>query len=58
MNEGEGETEVARCGKCNKAFLPVNYFEKVRARAIKQGTVSPDIPELPLNPLNGLLVFW
>lgn len=57
LNESENN-EVLKCGKCGKAFLPVNYFEKMRNRAIMAGQLSEQMPEFPMNPLNGLLVFW
>lgn len=58
LNEGEGEVEIRRCVKCTKAFLPVDYFEKMRKRAIASGTATAEVPRNAFNPLNGLLVFW
>lgn len=57
VNESEQE-EVLRCKSCGKGFLPVNYFEKIRKRAIASGQITEELPEFPFNPLNGLLVFW
>jgi len=27
----ESEKEIQRCPKCNKSFLPLNYFEKIHS---------------------------
>lgn len=57
LNESEA-SEVLKCLRCGKAFLPVNYFQKMRERAILAGQPLEDMPDFPMNPLNGLLVFW
>jgi hypothetical protein len=55
----ESETEILRCTNCGKGFLPINYFEKLRVRAQQQGTVDFEaMGSFPVNPLNGLIVFW
>ena len=57
LNESDGE--ILRCAKCGKGFLPLNYFQKLRAKAVS-GPTTPDGKPLPnlFNPLNGLIVFW
>ena len=58
LNETEEEAEILKCLHCGKAFLPVNYFEKIRIKAIQASERNVDIPEFIFNPLQGLLVFW
>lgn len=57
LNESDSG-EVLKCEKCGKAFLPVNYFDKIRRRAIEAGQLPQNMPEIALHSLNGLLVFW
>ena len=59
LNEAEQDVvEILKCDGCGKAFLPINYFEKIRQRAIQSGQVLAEMPEFSFNPLQGLLVFW
>lgn len=59
LNESEND-DILKCAneRCSKNFLPIDYFKKVRERAIKAGEVSKELPAFPRNPLYGLLVFW
>jgi len=54
----EGDSEVLRCTKCGKGFLPLNYFEKIRQKTIKMNQAPEEMPEFGLSPLPGLVVFW
>jgi hypothetical protein len=56
----ESEEDILRCTTCGKGFLPINYFEKIRARAL-QAAKEPGSEEIPsgvFSPINGLIVFW
>ena len=56
----ESQKEVEKCGKCNKPFLPLNYFQKVHAKN------SEDFKELFSSAfalhqedlIKGLYVIW
>lgn len=56
----ESEEEILRCIQCGKGFLPINYFEKIKQRALQasreQGT--DEIIATAFCPINGLIVFW
>ncbi len=56
----ESPEEPKRCTKCNKSFLPLNYFQKVHAKnteEYKQMFVKGD--ELHESELiKGLIVIW
>lgn len=59
----ESEEEILRCTKCGKGFLPINYFEKIKARAVQAGQLAKDLETQDLlasvfSPINGLIVFW
>ena len=56
----ESEEEILRCTSCNKGFLPINYFEKIRARAQQAAKEGPseNLPGPIFSPINGLIVFW
>ena len=57
----ESEEEILRCMSCGKGFLPINYFEKIRARAqqiSKDPATSDEMPGAIFSPINGLIVFW
>ena len=56
----EGDQEIARCGKCAKAFLPFTSLEKIMLAA---GLRSDAPANAQLNPMHyaviqGLMVFW
>ncbi len=61
MHISEGEKEVLKCERCEKAFLPLTPFSEILKRA---GKTKMDIglsaqSEIPfLIPLQGLVVFW
>lgn len=61
LHISEGEKEVLKCDRCEKAFLPLTSFSEILRRAGKTKKdigLSPDA-ELPLLvPLQGLVVFW
>ena len=57
INEAENQ-DVLKCETCGKAFLPVDYFKKIRAKAIESGMMRPEAQEIILNPLQGLIAFW
>jgi uncharacterized OB-fold protein len=56
----ESSRELEACGKCNKGFLPLNYFEKVHS----QGTLSykelfSEVEEITEEDLiRGITVLW
>lgn len=54
----ESEEEILRCSKCGKGFLPINYFEKIRARAKMSGQEGENLATFSFSPINGLIVFW
>ena len=54
----ESDDEILRCTNCLKAFLPINYFDKIRARAILAEKAGENMPTFSLNPINGLIVCW
>lgn len=54
----ESEEEILRCTGCGKGFLPINYFEKIRARAQAAAKDGENLPSMSFNPINGLIVFW
>lgn len=56
----ESDQEILRCAKCARSFLPINYFEKIRAKlASGVATDAPaELPNLVGSPINGLIVFW
>lgn len=58
----ETSVEPERCGSCEKAFLPLNYFEKVHASGAKSEKFQElfengsEIDEQDL--IKGLYVLW
>jgi len=56
----EGHVEPEKCGQCGKAFLPLNYFEKVHAAKGEKFhglfAESDDLQEEDL--IKGLYVLW
>lgn len=51
--------EPERCSKCSKAFLPLNYFEKVHAKGEKFHELFQDSDQLNEEDLiKGLYVLW
>jgi hypothetical protein len=56
----QGEIEPERCGGCQKAFLPLNYFEKVHqdksAKFQQLFEESENLEESQL--IKGLYVLW
>lgn len=53
------EAELERCQKCAKAFLPLNYFEKVHAKGEKFQELFEDSDNLEEDDLiKGLYVLW
>lgn len=57
---GESPTELKKCAKCNKAFLPLAYFEKVHtlsgARFDSLFSHCDDIDEEDI--IKGIHVIW
>lgn len=56
----ESDAEILRCENCGKGFLPINYFEKIRAR-VQQAARESDgqnMPNITMSPIYGLIVFW
>lgn len=55
----ESEKELERCPKCNKSFLPLNYFEKIHNKDAKYHELfskSDHIHEEDL--IKGIHVLW
>jgi hypothetical protein len=56
----ESTTEVERCIKCNKAFLPLNYFSKVHNHSGEKYSelfsTSEELTEEEL--IIGIFVLW
>lgn len=56
----ESHTEVNKCVKCQKSFLPLNYFEKVHASSQKDyQNLFAESHEIEDNDLiKGIFVLW
>lgn len=56
----ESTTEQARCGSCNKSFLPLNYFAKIHDHGSTQyENLFSDSHELSEEDLvKGIYVLW
>lgn len=55
----EAHTEMQRCEKCSKAFLPLNYFQKVHRKNDKFQELFADSDELEeVDLIKGLYVLW
>ncbi len=58
----ESKSEVSKCQKCNKSFLPLNYFSKIHDHSNSQAIdeslfLTPD--ELaPEDMIKGITVIW
>ncbi|MBL7666259.1 MAG: hypothetical protein JNM93_14075 [Bacteriovoracaceae bacterium] len=56
----ESENEIERCAKCNKAFLPLKYFNKIHENQNTQFkdlfSSSEDITDEDL--IKGIYVLW
>ena len=53
------EIELERCEKCAKAFLPLNYFEKIHAKDEKfQGLFEEGDNLTDEDLIKGLYVLW
>ena len=56
----ESSKEVSKCGKCNKSFLPLNYFGKVHAKNTEEFknlfATSDEIHEEDL--IKGIHALW
>ncbi len=53
------DVELERCQKCAKAFLPLNYFEKIHAKDEKFQELFEDSDNLEDEDLiKGLYVLW
>ena len=56
----ESSKEPEKCGKCNKSFLPSNYFSKVHAKTSKEFkslfSQSNELHEDEI--IKGLTVIW
>ncbi|MEW6056780.1 MAG: hypothetical protein AB1540_09205 [Bdellovibrionota bacterium] len=58
VNESNNESDVSKCLRCGKSFLPVNYFEKLRTRALQTEKNQVEVPQILFSPIHGLIVFW
>ncbi len=56
----EAQKEIQKCVKCQKSFLPLNYFEKIHSDAqYKYDELFADSYELEEEDLiKGLYVIW
>lgn len=56
----ESTMELQKCVKCNKSFLPLNYFEKVHnTRQEEYNSLFAESHELgPEDMIKGLFVLW
>ncbi len=56
----ESVREVERCDKCNKSFLPSNYFGKVHAKNSKEfKCLFSNVEELEeRDVIKGITVIW
>lgn len=56
----QGPQEPERCQKCSKAFLPLNYFEKIHSsKGEKFHTLFEDSENLDeADLIKGLYVLW
>ena len=56
----EGHQEIAKCHKCKKSFLPVNYFSKIHSKSQKDYehlfAFGHELHEEEL--IKGLTVLW
>ncbi len=56
----ESETEIKKCSKCKKSFMPLNYFTKIHAKNSKEFSKlfvkSNELKEEDL--ITGIQVLW
>lgn len=56
----ESSIEIQKCVKCNKSFLPLNYFEKVHnTKQADYSTIFAESHELDEQDIiKGIFVLW
>ena len=57
-NTCEGEGQIRRCTKCNKAFAPFFYFNDRHAPVHNASGLRPPGVEGEWRPIHGLTAYW